>query len=158
MASKQKRAAETWRYVLFADRALPPEQQSTFVLRPLTQLERADVHDNMTRFVSVPEGGRVAVARDHRLSVELCASNIVAVENFPAGAAEPWPEGRAERFAYLEGLDDAYVQEIGNELWLRATLGDDAKNSLPPRPMSTSDGALAANTSTTALPATPTPP
>lgn len=153
MASKQKRAAETWRYVLVSDQALPPEQQSGFTLRPLTQLERADVRDNMTRFVTVPEGGRVAVARDHRLSVELCVSNIVAVENFPAGAAEPWPEGKAARFAYLEQLDDAYVQEIGNELWLKATLGDDAKNSSPPRPTSTSDGALAAPTSTTVPPA-----
>ena len=127
MPKKQQRSAESWRYVLTADRELPPEEQSVFVLRPLTQLERADVQDNMVRIQSRPDGGRTVVQRDHRLSVELCLTNITSIENFPAGAPEKWPADHASRVTYLEMLDDDHVQQIGNEIWVHSTITSDVK-------------------------------
>lgn len=128
MATKMKRRAESWRYVLVSDRDLAPEHQSTWILNPLTQAQRAEVSDNMVRVHSQPDGGQTFVSRPHRLTLDLCLSNIAGVENFPSDAPVPWPVGREERLAYLEGLNDAYVHEIGNEIYAQAILGDDIKN------------------------------
>jgi hypothetical protein len=130
MAKKQHLPAETWRYILDDDKKLDADQQSAWILRPLTQLERADARDNLKRVHTQTDGSRTAVARDHRLSIDLCLTNIVAVENFPAGAATKWPDDRDARIAYLADLDDAYVQELGNEIWTHSTTAGDAiKNS-----------------------------
>jgi hypothetical protein len=128
MAKKIKRRAESWRYVLVSDRDLPVDEQSTWILNPLTQAQRAEVQDNMVRVHNQPDGGQTFVSRPHRMTLDLCLTNIASVENFPAGAAVPWPSGRDERAAYLEGLDDAYVHELGNEIYAQAILGDDIKN------------------------------
>ena len=127
MAKKQKRAAECWRYVLLRDRKLPPEEQTTWILRPLTQLERAEARDNMARVQTIPGGGTATITRTHRLSLDLAVSNIHSVENFPAGAPEPWPEDREARLAYLDALDDDDVKELGNEIWVRSAIGGETK-------------------------------
>jgi hypothetical protein len=151
MAKKQQRPVGTWRYILRAERTLPPEEQTVFVLRPLTQLERADVKDNMVRIHHQADGGVMKQQRDARILVELCTSHIHAVENFPVGGTpEPWPDDPAARLAYLDFLDDADVQEVGDEIWVRSSIGQPEKNSSPPRPTSSSDDALAENDSTTA--------
>jgi hypothetical protein len=151
MAKKQQRPVGTWRYILRAELTLPPEEQTVFVLRPLTQLERADVKDNMVRIHHQADGGVMKQQRDARILVELCASHIHAIENFPVGGTpEAWPDEPAARLAYLDQLDDADVQEVGDEIWVRSAIGLPEKNSSPPRPTSSSVGALAENDSTTA--------
>lgn len=129
MATAQKRAAERWRYVLDVDKALPEEQQSGFILTPLSQLERAEARDNFARRVVARSGETTVSKRDSRMCVEFCATHIAEVENFPVGAPKPWPAMPEERYRYLEQLDDAWVQELGNEIWVRSELGDDIKNS-----------------------------
>jgi hypothetical protein len=129
MAKAVKRTAESWHYVLKADRELPPEQQTTFTLRPLTQGERAWVSDNIARTHFKPDGSRESVGRTHQLTRDLCLTNIEAVENFPAGENRKWPEGREDRERFLEDLDDAALLEVGNEIWIRSSMGPAEKNS-----------------------------
>lgn len=158
MAKKKKRAAESWRYVLKADRGLPPEQQTVFILRPLTQAEQLDVKDNAARYYTPPQGGEVQVRRQHRLSLELCLTNILDVENFPAGGPpEKWPADPEARAAFLEGLDNDDVFEVGNEIYAQSLLGPAPKASSPPAPTLGSDGVSGESTSTTASSATGTP-
>jgi hypothetical protein len=130
MATQRKRSAETWRHVLTRDLGLPPEEQTTFVLRPLTQVERAEARDNLARIHALPDGATATVTRTHRLSLDLVLSNTVAVENFrnDKGVVLPWPEERDARLVYLDGLEDEDVKEVGNEIWVHSTLGGDAKN------------------------------
>jgi hypothetical protein len=141
MAKAVKRAAESWRYVLTADRELPPEEQTTFSLRPLTQAERAWAQDNLARTHFRPDGAREAVQRTHQLARELCLTNIEGIENFPAGEPKAWPESREDRERYLEQLDDAAVTEVGNQIWERSQLEPAAKNSSTPGATSTSGAA-----------------
>ena len=129
MATAQKRAAESWRYVLNTDRALPEEQQSTFILTPLNPIERADARDGMVRRVVGVTGETTVSQRDKRLSVEFCLTHIRSIENFPAGAAKPWPDDADDRLAYLDMLGDTALQELGNEIWVRSELGETEKNS-----------------------------
>jgi hypothetical protein len=129
MAKQKRRAAECWKYVLLRDRELPVEEQTTWLLRPLTQVERAEGRDNMARIQATPGGGTATITRTHRLTLDLALSNIDAVENFPAGNAVPWPVDREARLAYLDMLDDDDVKEIGNEIWVHSAIGDDVKNS-----------------------------
>lgn len=142
MAKKTSRAAaESWSYVLKDDRVLPLEQQSRFILRPLSQAERATVRDAMNRVVSTSTG-ELTENRTWQVTHGLALSHIVSIENFPAGAPAPWPNRMSERERYLEQLDDDYVLEIGNEIWVKSTLtpeeGEAAKNSSAPEPTSTS--------------------
>jgi hypothetical protein len=129
VATAQKRAAESWRYVLKSDESLPPEQQSVFVLTPLNVIERAEARDGMVRRVVGATGETTVSQRDKRLSVEFCLSHIREIENFPAGAPKPWPDTSDERLRYLDQLDDSAVQELGNEIWVRSELGETEKNS-----------------------------
>lgn len=129
MATERKRSAETWKFTLEADTKLPADQQTTFILRPLTNIERAEARDNLARIHAAPDGSTATVTRTHRLSLDLCLSNIETVENFPAGAPLPWPEDRAARLAYLNKLEDDDVKEIGNEIWVRSVIGGTVKNS-----------------------------
>lgn len=129
MATAQKRAAESWRYVLKVDRELPEEQRSAFILTPLNPIERAEARDGMVRRVVGVTGETTVSQRDKRLSVEFCLRHIREIENFPAGAPKPWPDDADDRLRYLDQIDDAWVQEIGNEIWLRSELGETEKNS-----------------------------
>jgi hypothetical protein len=128
MAKKRKRTVESWSYVLLRDRELKPEEQTTFILRPLTQLERAEVRDNMARIQVVPGGGTATITRTHRSSLDLALSHIDAIRNFPAGSPQDWPTDREARLAYLDQLEDEDVKEIGNEIWVHSNIGDDIKN------------------------------
>jgi hypothetical protein len=173
MATAIHRAAETWRYILQSDRALEPSQQSVFVLRPLTLAERQRVRDALTRTHVDAEGRHLIASRLNEVRIELALTNVVSVENFPAGEPKPWPAGAplAERAAYLEILGDEHVREIGNEIFEHSVIetapqtkvGDDwskgspAGNSSPPGLTSSSGGSSAETASTTAPPATGTP-
>lgn len=155
-----RRAAESWRYVLRRDRDLPLEQQSVFVLRPMTLTERAAAHDDMARVEHKPDGGRLVLARTRQQAVAIVLSHVVSTDRFPLDAPAPWPPDPAAQLAYLEQLEDADVDELGDEIWYHSTV--DARsalgNSSPPERTSTSGGDSAATISTTAQPATPTPP
>lgn len=152
MAKLVKRPAESWRYVLRGDRALPIEQQTVFTLAPLTMAERAQVHDDITRTQTQPDGTRITLGRTRQTGVELVLSHVVAIENFPVGAPEPWPTSAAARARYLERLQDDDVLELGNEIFERSDLGDEdvAKNSSRPEPTSGSGADSQIPDSTTA--------
>lgn len=142
MAKKAVRhAAQSWNYVLRDDRVLPLEQQSRFVLKPLSQAERAAARDAMNRTVETPTGV-LSENRTWQVTHGLALTHIVSIENFPAGDPKPWPTRLSEREAYLEQLDDDAVLELGNEIWVRSTLSPEeepiAKNSSAPEPTSTS--------------------
>lgn len=133
---KITRSAESWRYIPAADRALPPEQQTVFRLRPMTASERANAYDELTRTVIDPDGSTTIVRRMRQVALVLCLNHIEAVENFPAGAGVPWPDTREARLTYLDGFDDVLVEEIGNEIYDHSATGAPEKNSLPPAPTS----------------------
>jgi len=129
MPAKTTRPAESWSYVLECDRELDAAEQSRFILRPLTQSERAAVRDDIARVETAKDGARSVVSRSQRQGIELAINHIVSIENFPAGAPQPWPPDPATRRSYLEMLRDDYVQEVANEIWAKSVVGDDLKNS-----------------------------
>lgn len=129
MATKIARPAESWPYVLKIDREAPSEQQSRFVLRPMTQGERAAMRDEIARVHREKDGARSVISRTNRVGVEIALAHIVSIENFPAGAPQPWPADAADREKYLEMLGDSWLQEIADEVWEKSTAGDDVKNS-----------------------------
>lgn len=158
MAKAKKRPAESWTYVLEADRALDAAQQSRFVLSPMTYAERAAIRDDLLR-------GEGNVSKVFRNAGTIAIEHLVSIENFPAGEPQPWPADRAARERYLELLDDDDVLEIGNEIWTRSALGyrdkdteplrdgDVAKNSSTPEPTSSSGGS--STTTPISIPAPP---
>lgn len=129
MAKKRARLAEPWVYVLRRDRQLPPEEQSKFTLRPLTISERAVAGSGLVSLVAFADGTRETHRRETIVSLNLALQNIVAVENFPSDKPEMWPDGREARLRYLEQLDDEDVFELGNEIYVRSTVGEAEKNS-----------------------------
>lgn len=156
MAKQAKRAAESWVYVLEADRTLPPEEQTRFTLKPMTQSERARFVDDLVRTSVAEDGSQTVMRRTQQNALELCLTHIERVENFPAGsngASQQWPKSRSDRERYLDQLSDDDVMEVGNEVYVRSTAGPDAKNSSPPVPTSRSGGESGGATSTTAPPA-----
>lgn len=153
MAKTIKRTAEAWTYVLVTDRALPIDQQTRFVLKPLTHVERATVRDSLSRLQIDAAGTKALLDRTRQEAFGLALSNIVAVENFPVGEARAWPAKKADREAFLDQLDDDDVLEIGNEIWERSKLGMDGapiKNSSRPAPTSGSGEPSAAAAAATA--------
>lgn len=153
MAKAKKRPAEAWTYILKSDRALPQEEQSRFTLRPMTYVERAALLDDLQRTDIERDGRVIETMRVHRNAWALALAHIVAVENFPAGEPQPWPEDRAAREHYMDQIDNDDVLEIGNEIWTRSGLGIEApeiKNSSPPGLTSISGGISAGQASTTA--------
>lgn len=129
MANRVHRAAETWDYVLRDDRKLPAEEQSRFTLRPLTQEERQRYQDRLVSKIENADGVRETVFRSNTSAFQIALSNIVSIENFPAGEPMPWPESRADRIKYVSMLSDAYVIEIGDEIWGKSLVEDAVKNS-----------------------------
>lgn len=129
MAKKVARPAESWTYVLKDDRELRPEEQSHFVLRPLTQSERALSLDEVMRGFTSPDGVTTTVVYARRQAIETVITCLLSVENFPAGAPEPWPTSRADRLAYLNGLSVKWISELADEVFERSIVGDDLKNS-----------------------------
>jgi hypothetical protein len=120
----KKRAAGSWSYVLFSDRALPDEQQSRFILRPLTAAERDYVTDNSWRIVTMPNGSIERVSRMRTVARELVLTNVQSIERFPSDAPEAWPATRELREKYLDDhLDDDDVFEIGNHIFEHSKFG-----------------------------------
>lgn len=100
----------------------------------MAQTERVVARDDVARTVILEDGSQMVVGRERQVAIAICLHHIVEVQNFPAGVAEPWPESRAARVAYLETMDDELVRELGNEVFTRSTIGEPEKNSLPPEP------------------------
>jgi hypothetical protein len=151
MAKSVKRPAESWTYMLASDRALPLEQQTRFTLRPMTIGERAAAWDDLVRELRNDDGTRTLLRRTRQQGVELAIRHIVSIENFPVGAAQPWPADAEQRARYLELLEDRDVSELADEIWKRSNgVDDSAKNFLPPERTSDSGGASPAIQSSTA--------
>ena len=126
MAQRAKRPAEAWWYVLEADRELPQEEQSRFLLRPLTQAERMRVWDDYS-VKTRGEDGTIQIAdRAFQQAYRLCLTNIAEIENFPAGEPQAWPSKEVARRAYLNTMDDLDVHEVGNEIRERSSLDREA--------------------------------
>lgn len=126
-----RRPTGTWRYMLHSDRELKPEDQSVFVLKPLTQFERMEVWDDLNWLETDSTGAQVVRPRANRQAYQLCLSNIASIENFPAGSPQKWPEnGDVEgKKKYLELLDDLSILLIGTEIRQKSTLEEEVKNS-----------------------------
>lgn len=153
MAKAVRRPAESWTYVLLDDQRLPVDEQSVWTLRPMTHTERAAAQDDLVRQF-IAEGGTFVLSRAKQQGYAIALRHIIAVRNFPAGAAQPWPADHAARVAFLEQLDDEYVREIADEVFNKSTLmgedGTQLKNSSPPELTSRSGGSEAAPTFTAA--------
>lgn len=128
-----KRSLGSWQFVPPSDKGLPAAEQTTFVLKPLTQLQRMECLDSI-RWVNA-DG--TMLPRAFQQARELCLSNIESIQNFPAGDPKPWPETMHGRVEYLEQFDDTDLLIIGSEIRDHSALDDDIKNSSPPAPTST---------------------
>jgi hypothetical protein len=119
-----KRTLGSWKFVPPSDINLPTSEQSVFVLKPLTQLQRMEVWDNLKW---VNQDGTMQ-PRGFQQARELCLKNIESIVNFPVGDPQPWPESIADRATYLEQVDDMDVMIIGNEIRDHSGLGEEEKN------------------------------
>lgn len=131
MAKATRRSVESFQFVLDEDKALPVEEQSTFVLRPLTQAEQMVALDELTtesRSIERP-GERIVKSRSWQQAYGLCLSHIEDVQNFPAGDPKPWPKDQKERREYLALLSDTQVFQVGCAIRDRAYVEEAAKNS-----------------------------
>jgi hypothetical protein len=151
--ARKKLAAESWTYVPESDRKLPTAEQSRFILRPLTMIERKRVWDEMSYTDMLVDGSTRAGTRSRQVAYHHLISHVESIENFPVGAPRPWPKDRDARVAYVEELlDDALADEIGSEIIRRSVLQHDeevtVKNSSAPAPTSGSGDASLAGAAT----------
>jgi hypothetical protein len=87
MPNRAKRQVESWWYVLISERDKRKEEQSRFLLKPLTQSERMRVWDDHN-FVTVgPDGSSSISARGLQQAHALVVSNLLKTENFPLDVA-----------------------------------------------------------------------
>ena len=107
------RPTGTQKYIPFSDRTLPPEEQTVIYYKPLTAGERAAAFDNLSVSELQESGKLLQRSQAWQVHRELCLTQIERVENFPAGAPQPWPTDAAARETYLEQFDDFVVNEIG---------------------------------------------
>lgn len=129
---------ETVRYVTIADRALPPERQSVFLLRPLTNKTRAQIQN----LVQLHADGRTSPLLGSMRRAALKAG-LVGWENFADadGKAVPFQTEKGSRLFHgvdvvnpptdetLEWLSPEDEVELANAIINGATLDeDDAKN------------------------------
>lgn len=131
MPKKANRSAEQFKYVLPADRVLPPGEQSVFTFRPLTQGERMRAMDTVEVVHVEGSGERQIRFRTFEQARETVLACLVAVENFPVGEPVPFPVtgSREERSNYLEMLDDFDVYRLGEHVFDHSTIGSAEKNS-----------------------------
>jgi hypothetical protein len=115
-------------YVPRDDRKLPPEEQSTFYIRPLNQGERMAAYDEMNVSQVSLTGGMTQTSRAWQQSLELCVERIERIENCPPGAPQGWPADKEARREYLEQLDDLVVNEIGTAIREASKASDAAGN------------------------------
>lgn len=118
MPKRVHRSAESFTYILAADRALPLDQQSRFRFRPLTQAEKLAVLDDLNWVQINADGSRELRPRSMSQARQLVLSNLEAAENFPTDGPVAWPaEGtREQKERYLDMLDEMDVYELGNEV------------------------------------------
>jgi hypothetical protein len=151
--------AETWSYVLRSDRELPLEQQSRFVLRPLTQAERLQGVDALVHTRTESGGAILQVGRSAQVARDFALSHIVSTQNFPSDGPRPWPAdgSLSERSSYLEMLSDDHVSELGNEIWTRSSLAKSEEAALKnsSRPGVISDSGNPSTTIPSSIPAGP---
>jgi hypothetical protein len=142
MAKQIRRSAESFRYVLKSDQALPLLEQTTFVLNPLTQEERRRLLDEIVVTRTLPDGTKESIDRTWQEAGQIVLSHLVMVENFPVGAPQPWPNGKGstaeQRRQYLNEFADTDLLELYNELFRRSYLGDDVQNFSSPERTSSS--------------------
>ena len=167
MAQKAKRPAAAWWFVLKAERDRPKEEQTRFLLDPLTGPERMDVWDKLAGRAALD--GRGLEPQTFRTARELCIAKIRDIQNFPsakpngdgtyADQSEPYPVhgNREEKAAYIDQFDEFDIVEIGHEIRDQSSLSPQLKNSSPPKPTSVSPDTSVAMTSTGAT-AAPMPP
>ncbi|MDP9202290.1 MAG: hypothetical protein M3P26_10235 [Gemmatimonadota bacterium] len=129
MPNATKRQVEAWWYVLMSEREKPKEEQSRFLLKPLTQAERMGVWDDNSWVTVDKEGKRTITPRGFQQAYDLCLTQITQAENFPLNGPQSWPTSRSAREVYLEMLDDMDVFEIGNAVREKSVLEVEAKNS-----------------------------
>jgi hypothetical protein len=151
MAKHIKRPAESFTYVLVGDRDLPADQQTEFLLRPMTVGEYAAAQDDIARTVVAVDGTRTVIQRGRQAGVAVALAHIVEVRNFPVGSAQPWPKDSVERERYLSQMLPEDVQEIAAATFRRSRLGDEEKNSSTPG-LTSSSGANSAESSSTTAP------
>jgi len=132
-----RRPHGSWRFIPPEDRALPPEEQTVFVLRPLTQEERMASWDNGAWSQRSEDGSKTILPRTFRLARENCLSHIEDVVNLqvPNSAGDGytvpiWPKNGTpeEKAKFLEVLGDVEVLIVGNEILDRSSLDDEIKN------------------------------
>lgn len=125
-----KRPSGSWRFVPPADQRLKTEEQTVFVLNPLTQGERMVVWDELRWSEVLPDGTRNIRSRANQQAYELCLAQIGAIENFPAGAPKAWPKNGSdeEKRAYLDQIDDVTILLVGSEIREHSSLEDEVKN------------------------------
>ena len=131
MPNATKRQVEAWWYVLVSEREKPMNEQSKFLLKPLTQGERMRVWDDSSWVAIAKDGSRSITARGFQQAHEILMSNLVETQNFPLDGVKAWPANGsgADREAYLEMLADLDVFELGDVIRNRSTLGPEVKNS-----------------------------
>lgn len=129
MASRAKQLVESWTYTPRADRELPLPDRSSFRLRPMTQAELAVALDDVSVTVIEPDGSKIIATREHQVALRLCRQHILSAENFPAGAAEAWPNSRVEKDRFLAMMEMDLISEIGDEIFTRSSIGELEKNS-----------------------------
>lgn len=132
MPNATKRQVEAWWYVLLSERDKPKEQQSRFLLKPLTQSQRMRVWDDYNWVQVDKDGGRSINSRAFQQAESLMVEQLLETENFPLDGPKPWPNNGSSpeiKRQYLEMLDDMDVFEIGNAIREKSTLEPEIKNS-----------------------------
>jgi hypothetical protein len=126
------------------DRALPPEEQTVFILTPLVQGERIKVWDDASWVRQQPGGEQIIMPRTYEQAYRICVDHIADIENFPSkvksiesgvyshppGAPKQYPAAGSvdEKLRYLDQFDDLLILEVGNEIRDKSTLDFTAKN------------------------------
>jgi hypothetical protein len=131
MPNARKPQVEAWWQVLESEKGKPEQEQSRFLLGPLTQAERMRVWDDSSWLTVDKDGNKAISARGFQQAHALLLSKLLEVRNFPLDGPKPWPTtgSRGEKESYLELLNDMDVFELGNAVRERSTLEQEAKNS-----------------------------
>jgi hypothetical protein len=118
-------------YIAASDLALPDEQRTTFVLRPLTHGERLAWWDGKERVEFRPNADgsltRVVVNRSFEVAARVVADHLVEVRNYE----EAWPGEQASaeaRLAFVATISEPQTFLMFTELLDRSAISETAKN------------------------------
>jgi len=103
----------TWDYVLLAERELPPEERTTFRLRPLTAREQAQVED--TALTTGPDG-RVYSLNTGTHALTILRLGLVGWEGFADEDGRPVPFAKNGSGTVSEACLDAIPSRVRHEL------------------------------------------